>query len=73
MEPRLVKACSSSPGAAGARVNVKITVDVHGNTKAAAQDKFKGTPLGNCVENFVETSRFNESQQGGSRLHTFAF
>ncbi|WAS95135.1 serine/threonine-protein kinase [Nannocystis punicea] len=73
MEPRVVKACSSSPGAAGARVNVKITVDVHGNTKAAAQDKFKGTPLGNCVENFVETSRFNESQQGGSRLHTFAF
>lgn len=73
MEPRLVKACASSPGSAGARVSVKITVDVHGNVKAVAQDRFKGTPLGNCVENFVETSRFNESQQGGSRLHIFAF
>ncbi|PCC72031.1 Serine/threonine protein kinase [Nannocystis exedens] len=73
MEPRVVKACSSSPGAAGARVSVKITVDVRGNVKAVAQDRFKGTPLGNCVENFVETSRFNESQQGGSRLHVFAF
>lgn len=69
----MVKACSTFPGSAGARVSVKITVDVHGNVKAVAQDKAKGTPLGNCVENFVESSRFNETQQGGSRLHMFGF
>ncbi|MDC0668483.1 protein kinase domain-containing protein [Nannocystis radixulma] len=73
MAPRVVKACGGNPAAAGTKVTVKITVDVNGNVKAAAQDKAKGTTLGNCVENFVESSRFNETQKGGSHTHVFGF
>jgi serine/threonine protein kinase len=76
MEPRIAARCASMSGlgtASGLKVNVKIVVDTQGNVKATAQGNWTGTPLGRCVEDFVESIRFNETQHGGSRLHTFTF
>ena len=76
MEPRIAARCAALSGlgaAARIDVTVKIVVDTQGVVKATTQKNWAGTPLGRCVEDFVESIRFNESQQGGSRTHTFSF
>ena len=72
MEARIAARCSSIPGGKGAKVSVKIVVDTRGVVKATATGTWANTPLGRCVEDFVESIRFNETQHGGSRQHTFS-